>query len=44
MLIPVIILTTGLLSALTTGFWMQRSNRVGRRKVMAGAVLGLLLQ
>jgi len=40
----VIFLTTGLLSALTTGFWMHKSNHVGRRKVMAGAVLGLLLE
>jgi nitrate/nitrite transporter NarK len=34
----------GLLSALTTGYWGQTSDRIGRRKVMAFVELGLLLK
>ncbi|WVQ75612.1 hypothetical protein IAR50_005241 [Cryptococcus sp. DSM 104548] len=35
-------LTMGILSALTTGFWGQTSDRLGRTKVMAVVELGLL--
>ncbi|WVQ83644.1 hypothetical protein IAT38_005786 [Cryptococcus sp. DSM 104549] len=39
----VLTLTMGVLSALTTGFWGQTSDRLGRTKVMAIVELGLLL-
>jgi hypothetical protein len=40
----VITVTAGLLSALTTGFWGATSDRIGRTKVMSIAVAGFLLK
>ena len=37
-------LTMGILSAFTTGYWGQTSDRVGRSKVMALVEVGLLLK
>jgi len=37
-------LTMGLLSALTTGYWGQTSDRVGRAKIMAVVETGLMLK
>ena len=34
----------GVLSALTTGFWGQTSDRIGRTKIMAVSESGLLLK
>jgi nitrate/nitrite transporter NarK len=34
----------GVLSALTTGYWGQLSDRVGRTKIMAVVETGLLLK
>ena len=37
-------LMAGLLSALTTGYWGQRSDRIGRTKVMAIVEMGMVLK
>lgn len=36
--------TTGILSALTTGYWGQMSDRLGRTKMMAMVEAGLLIK
>jgi nitrate/nitrite transporter NarK len=37
-------LTMGILAALTTGYWGQMSDRIGRTKIMAIMETGLLLK
>ncbi|WVO13038.1 hypothetical protein L204_100647 [Cryptococcus depauperatus] len=39
----VLLMTMGILSALTSGFWGQASDRLGRTKVMASVMFGLLV-
>ena len=37
-------LAMGILAALTTGYWGQKSDRIGRTKIMAIVESGLLLK